>query len=88
MLEKRCVSKEEAEAGLSGLEKLALLTPAELAIEAVEKDPSDNMFLSAAAEGRADYIISGDHHLTGLGFFRGIPIVTPSRFFEVFRAAP
>lgn len=43
-------------------------------------DESDNRVLEAAVEGAADYIVSGDEHLLGLGSFQRIPIVTPAQF--------
>ena len=36
--------------------------------------------LECAVEGRADFIISGDHHLTELKNYQGIKIVAPSTF--------
>ena len=47
---------------------------------AAVNDESDNRVLEAAVEGAADYIVSGDEHLLGLGFFQRIPIVTPAQF--------
>jgi predicted nucleic acid-binding protein len=42
------------------------------------RDPKDNMFLEAAADGNADIIISGDDDLLDLGAFEGVPVSTPS----------
>jgi predicted nucleic acid-binding protein len=36
--------------------------------------------LEAAAEGAADYIVSGDDHLLGLGGFQRIPVLAPGEF--------
>lgn len=47
---------------------------------AVVDDESDNRVLEAAVDGDADYIVSGDDDLLGLGSFQGIPIVTPGKF--------
>jgi putative PIN family toxin of toxin-antitoxin system len=44
------------------------------------RDPKDNKFLSLAANGKADVIISGDNDLLVLDTFRGIPIITPAAF--------
>jgi len=44
------------------------------------RDPKDNMFLEAAADGMADAIVSGDDDLLELNDFEGIPIVTPAEF--------
>jgi hypothetical protein len=46
----------------------------------VLEDDADNRVLECAVEGRAGWIISGDHHLLSLGEFRGIPIVRVSDF--------
>ncbi len=44
---------------------------------AVVGDESDNRVLEAAVEGAADYIVSGDEDLLGLGSFQGIAVHTP-----------
>jgi len=51
-------------------------------IDAIEADPSDNMFLEIAVASEADYIVSGDNHLLDLEVFDGIPIVTPDQFLK------
>ena len=43
-------------------------------------DPDDNKFIEAAIEGKADYIISQDHHLLDLKTYQEIPILTPREF--------
>jgi uncharacterized protein len=47
---------------------------------AVIADDPDNRILECAIEGTADFIISGDHHLTNLKNYQGIKIVAPSTF--------
>jgi len=44
------------------------------------RDPKDNMFLEAAADGLADAIVSGDDDLLELNDFEGIPIITSAEF--------
>lgn len=44
------------------------------------RDPKDNKFLEAAAEGNADAIITGDSDLLVLHPFEGIPILRPAEF--------
>ena len=46
-------------------------------------DPSDNIYLACAVEGKADLIVSGDRHLKDLKSFRQILIVDPAKFLEV-----
>lgn len=45
-------------------------------------DSTDNIFLKCAADGNADYIISGDRHLLELGSYASIPIVKVKDFLE------
>ena len=46
----------------------------------VLEDDADNRVLECAVEGRAEWILSGDHHLLGLREFRGIQIVRVAEF--------
>jgi uncharacterized protein len=43
----------------------------------------DNRILECAVAGKADFIISGDHHLTDLENFQGIKIINPAGFLEL-----
>jgi putative PIN family toxin of toxin-antitoxin system len=49
-------------------------------LDAVPRDPEDNMVLECAIEGQAQYIVSGDKDLLVLKEFRGIQIVRASDF--------
>jgi putative PIN family toxin of toxin-antitoxin system len=55
------------------------------------KDKTDNKFLDLAVTGKADYIISGDHHLLNMKNIRGIghtvQIVSPAAFVTLFENA-
>jgi len=52
-------------------------------VNVIERDPSDNKFLEAALEAKADFIITGDHHLLELREFRGVKILSPSDFLKL-----
>ena len=61
-----------------------LITPA-ATLSVIKEDEPDNRVLECAAEGRADYIVSGDeHHLQPLKEYEGIPILSPTKFLELF----
>ena len=51
-------------------------------VQMIDDDPDDDLFLETALEAEADYIVSGDPHLTDLGVFRDINIISPSDFLE------
>jgi len=48
-------------------------------------DPDDNKILSCAIEAKADYIVSGDKHLTTLKQFKEINIVNAGEFLEILK---
>jgi putative PIN family toxin of toxin-antitoxin system len=52
-------------------------------LNAVPRDPADNMVLECAVEGHAQYIVSGDNDLLVLKEFRGIEIVRASDFLKI-----
>ena len=43
-------------------------------------DPADDRILECAVDGKADLIVSNDHHLLNLGSYRDIPIVAGPDF--------
>jgi len=52
-------------------------------VEVVSADPTDNIFLELALDGKAKVIVSGDHHLLDLKSFNNIPILTIRKFLTV-----
>jgi putative PIN family toxin of toxin-antitoxin system len=52
-------------------------------LDAVPRDPDDNMVLECAIEGKAQYIVTGDKDLLVLKTFRDIQIVHASDFLKV-----
>lgn len=69
---------------LKKLQKVAVITQNEPKFDVIVNDSSDNKYLECAVAGRADFIISGDSHLTDLKFFQGIRIISPVHFMEIF----
>ncbi len=60
---------------LTLLERQAKKVSPEEKVRIIKDDPEDNKFLECALAGKADFIISGDHHLLSLRKFRGISIL-------------
>ncbi len=67
---------------LQELSAKADITPGELEVNAIKDDPSDNIYLACAVEGKAEFIVSGDAHLKNLQSFQNIPIVDPATFLQ------
>lgn len=57
-------------------------------LDVIAEDPSDNMFLVAAQEGAAEYLVSGDAHLQRLGSYQNILILPPRQFLDVLSGNP
>lgn len=49
-------------------------------LSVITTDPTDNIFLECAVDGKADCIISGDRHLLDLDSYNGISILRPKAF--------
>jgi len=52
------------------------------------RDPSDDKFLAAGLEGKAQYIVSGDPDLTDIKAYRGVRIIPPRQFLEILPSVP
>jgi len=79
---KRSVTPQKIKDALQKIVKTAIVGSGNTKVNRIDKDPSDNMLLSCALEGKADFIVSGDHHLTDLVSFEGISIVNPDTFLK------
>jgi len=62
------------------LTKVAEIVIPNLTIDAISADDDDNRILECAAAGKADLIVSGDHHLRDLKSFRNIEMIRPVDF--------
>ena len=65
------------------LREEATVIEASESFQVIDDDPDDNQFLNIAVDGDAEYIVSGDPHLTRVSRFRGIDIVTPATFLDL-----
>ncbi len=74
---------EELAALVAALLSRAEVTPGELRLPGVTRDPKDDAVVACAQEGNADYIVSGDQDLLVLQEYEGIQVVTPRRFVEI-----
>ena len=80
-------TNEELASFIDRLGTVAVMTPGTLTVDVIADDPSDNKYLACALEGKADFVISGDHHLLDLRVFKGIRIITPASFLETCKAS-
>ena len=71
------LTEDEAELWVDALQAIAIVVEGRPARAAIAADPADDIYLFAAVDGLADFIVSGDRHLLELEYYEGIPIVTP-----------
>ena len=83
LMKKNKITRKEVYDFLGKMSKVAVITPGKLEIDAIPDDPADNKILACGLEGEADYLISGNHHLTDLKIFQGIKIMNPSTFLKI-----
>lgn len=83
LLSKRAVTPEKIRDTLRKIVKTAIMVSGETKIHRIDKDPSDNMVLACAVEGKVDFIVSGDRHLTDLVSFEGASIINPDNFLKL-----
>lgn len=74
-----CLSRAARETLLQRLQPIVEIVPTVQMIRAC-RDATDDKFLEAAINGRADVIISGDKDLLVLHPFRGIAILSPVEY--------
>jgi len=67
-------TEEQVERFIENTQRIAELVELRPHLRVVE-DPKDDIVISTAIDGKADLIVSGDHHLLNLKEFRGIKIV-------------
>ena len=67
---------------LTAIASAATLTPGTYPAQVIADDPTDDKYIACALEVGAQYIVSGDEHLTQLGRYQGMEIVTPAVFIE------
>jgi len=69
------VTEEQVERFIENIERIAEFVELESHLEVVN-DPKDDIVINTAIDGRADLIVSGDHHLLSLKEFRRTKIAS------------
>ncbi len=85
ILKQFAASEEDIDEFIGMIMEHALLTKGDYDLHKITDDPTDDMFLAAAMEAKADFIISRDPHLRNLKQFHGIKIIDVKEFVEKIR---
>lgn len=68
------------------LRKRALVVDLVIEVSGDATHAQDDPVIATALNGKADYLVTGDKGLRGLGAFQGVEIRTPQEFLEEFAA--
>lgn len=82
-LEKRLITDPDYEDRLDEFYNSCEAVQSRSRVRIVEDDPDDNKFFACAKDGRADYIISDDHHLLDVATYKHTKIKTPEEFWNL-----
>jgi len=74
------LSPEEIAALVDDLMSLSTIVHPRHMVDVVTRDPTDNLFLEIALQGKCSVLVSGDRHLLELRRYRRIRIMTPATF--------
>lgn len=80
---RRYMPEEEVEDLVSGLREVGTIVEEGEIGRIVPEDPKDDYLVALARKASADYLVSGDPHLTSLGDEVGVQVLTPRTFYEV-----
>jgi putative PIN family toxin of toxin-antitoxin system len=65
---------------MSDLLELAEMTELSIQVSGVASHPADDLVLSAAVSGNADYLVTGDAEFRRVGEYQGVKLRTPAEF--------
>lgn len=79
----RYLSQELIDANLLLLREEATIAPITVRVQGKATHPEDDLILATAVSAKADYLVTGDKKLRGLGSYRGVTLVSPREFFDI-----
>ena len=77
------LSPEEIQPIIEDLIRISEIVEVSTKVTAIRADLTDNMFLALAVDGRAEVIVSGDHHLLDIRQYSGVPIIRVRQFLQL-----
>jgi putative PIN family toxin of toxin-antitoxin system len=60
----------------------ATITPITAKVQGIATHPEDDMILATAVSAKADYLVTGDTKLQGIGTYNSVTILSPKRFLD------
>lgn len=82
----RRLATDDIAAYLDFVRRAATFTPLTVTVQDVAAHAADDLVLATAVSAQADYLVTGDKKLQGVGTFGGVTIVSARRFLGLLRA--
>ena len=76
-------SNEQKSSFINILLEVSTLIKIDKIFDVIKEDPDDNIIITSAVIGKADYIISGDEHLLKLKEFKRVKILNANDFLSL-----
>ncbi len=70
---------------LTNARNISTVVTVRTTLDVVKDDPEDNKILACAVDGKASYLVTGDPDLLAIGEYKGVRILTPAQFLELFQ---
>lgn len=76
-------STYDIESFAQSIEAISTIVKVKSNFKVIKEDPKDDAILNTAYDGEVEYIVSGDHHLQNLKWFKDIKIVSPKQMMKI-----
>ena len=83
LIKKFSMTQGEAEENIAVIQKSTVLVDIPGTLKVVTDDPEDDKFIETALVAGAQWVVSGDKHLLGLGAYRGIKVISARAFLDM-----
>jgi putative PIN family toxin of toxin-antitoxin system len=80
---RKYVDEDDIIAFLRVIGSVAKIAGVKSKFKVIKEDPTDDVVLRTAQDGKANCLVSGDKHLLSLGKFRGMKIVTADEMLKM-----
>jgi putative PIN family toxin of toxin-antitoxin system len=80
---RRYLPEKQSASFLQLVRKRAIVSPITVAVQRIATHPEDDMILATAVSAKADYLVTGDTKLQGVGTYNGVTILSPKQFLDI-----
>ena len=80
---RRYMTPEQVNHVLTILQTRAVSVVPSILVQGIGEDDEDDLVLSTALSGSAEFLVTGDRHLQQIGSYQGLIILSPRAFLDV-----